>query len=73
MSENPNQPNEIEISLGDNAELKLTKINIDSEELPIQFSIDGMIQDVDSDIMNELQGQDLKPIAIRFQPLRNSE
>jgi hypothetical protein len=59
------QPNEVEISL-DDAELELETVDIDSAELPLEFSIDGVIRNVDADVMDDLRGTELEPIAVRF-------
>lgn len=68
-----NQPNEIEISLEGDAELELTEIDIDSDDLPLEFSVEGVIRDLDSNILDDLQGQDLKPVAVRFRRLSSDE
>lgn len=68
-----NQPDEIEISLEDDADLELTTVDIDSEELPLEFSVDGVIRDLDSGVMDDLQGRDLEPVAVRFRLLNGGE
>lgn len=60
------QPDEIEVSLENEAELEVTTLDIDSDGLPLEFSIEGVIRDIDSETMDELQGEDLEPVAIRF-------
>lgn len=69
----PNQPDEIEISLDGDTELELTSIEVDSEGIPLEFSVDGVIRDLDSSVLAELQGEDLKPVAVRFQRLSSGE
>lgn len=71
----PNSPHhdEIEISLEGTTELELTAVEIDSEEPPLEFSVDGQIRDIDSDLFGELQGTELKPVAVRFERLSTSE
>lgn len=59
------QPNEIEISL-DDAGLELETVDIDSEGPPLEFAVDGVIRNVDSDVMDALRGTELEPIAVRF-------
>lgn len=69
MAENTtpdDSPTEIEISLDDETTLDLQSVEIDSERLPLEFSVNGVIRDVNSDIMDRLQGNDLEPVAIRF-------
>lgn len=66
-------PTEIEIAIDNETELELNKIDIDSENYPLKFSVDGVIRDIDADVMDELQGKDLKPVAVRFQLLDNAE
>lgn len=69
MSTNPTQPDEIKISLEDETELELTDIDIDSDGLPLEFSVDGVIRDIDTDVLDELKEKELKPVAIRLQLL----
>lgn len=66
-------PTEIEIAIDNETELELNKIDIDSENYPLKFSVDGVIRDIDADVMDELQGKELKPVAVRFQLLDNAE
>lgn len=65
-------PIEIEISLED-AELDLHTVEVDSADLPLEFSVGGVIRDIDTDVLEELEGYDLKPTAVRFQLLKNRE
>ena len=73
MSTDPTQPDEIEISLEDETELELTKIDIDSDALPLEFSVDGVIRNIDTDVLDELKGRELKPVAVRLQLLSADE
>lgn len=73
MSTDTPNSDEIEVSLEDDAELELTAVEIDSEEFPLEFSVDGTIRDIDSDLLEEMEGKELKPIAIRFQLLSTDE
>lgn len=73
MNTDPTQPDEIEISLKDETELELTTIDIDSDGFPLEFSVDGVIRDVDSDVLDELQGKELKPVAVRLELLSTVE
>lgn len=59
------QPNEVEISL-DDAGLELETVDIDSEGPPLEFAVDGVIRNVDDDVMDDLRGKELEPIAVRF-------
>lgn len=68
----PDTPDEIEISL-DDAELELRRVEVDSTDLPIEFSISGVLRDLDTDVMEELTGADLEPTTVRFRLLSNTE
>lgn len=65
-------PDEIEVSL-DDAELELRTVEIDSADLPLEFSISGVLRDLDTDVMEELKGSDLEPTAVRFRLLGSTE
>ncbi|WP_246999132.1 hypothetical protein [Halosolutus gelatinilyticus] len=69
-SEGP--PGEIEVSLDDGAELELCAIEVDSDGLPLEFSIDGVIRELDPGALDRLRGMDIEPIAVRFR-LRSRE
>lgn len=73
MKSDPPNQDEIEVSLEDDTELELTAVEIESEEFPLKFSVDGVIREVDSGILEDLQGNDLKPVAVRFQLLSTDE
>lgn len=73
MRSDPPNPDEIEVSLEDDTELELTAVEIDSEEFPLEFSVNGTIRDIDSDLLEEMEGKELKPIAVRFQLLSTDE
>ncbi|PGF14210.1 hypothetical protein CP556_24690 [Natrinema sp. CBA1119] len=73
MKSDPPNQDEIEVSLEDDTELELTAVEIDSEGFPLEFSVDGVIREVDSGILEDLQGNDLKPVAVRFQLLSTDE
>lgn len=66
------KPNEIEISL-DDADLELDKVEFDSSDLPLEFSVAGVIRDLDIALIDELKGKDLEPSAIRFRVLNSGE
>ena len=66
------KPKEIEISL-DDTDLELDKVEFDSSDLPLKFSVEGVIQDLDIDLVEELRGKDLEPSAIRFRVLNSGE
>lgn len=73
MTKDSDQPTEIEVPLENNTELKLNTIEIDSKEYPLEFSVDGIIRNIDPDIMNALNESELKPTAIRFKRVDNDE
>lgn len=64
---------EVEISLENETELELQRVDIDSADFPLEFSVDGVIRDIDADVMDELRGKDLEPVAVRFRLLSNDE
>lgn len=73
MDSDQNQPREVEISLEGNEKLELTAIEIDSEDLPPRFFGRGCDPDVDSDVLEDIKGKELKPIAVRLQLLSGDE
>ncbi|WP_148225469.1 hypothetical protein [Haloterrigena turkmenica] len=73
MDSDQNQPNEVEISLEENGELELTAIDIDSEGLPLNFSVEGVIRDIDSNVLDDIKEKELKPIAVRLRLLSGDE
>lgn len=67
------RPPEIEVSLENDAELVLDTIEIDSAGLPLEFSVEGEIRDIDSDVLARFEGYELRPTAIRFRLLSPEE
>lgn len=73
MDSDQSQPDEVEISLEDNTELELTAIDIDSDGLPLDFSVEGVIRNVDSDVLEDIRGKELEPVAVRLRLLSGDE
>lgn len=60
-------PREVEINLSDGAKLDLPNVEIDADENPISFVVEGLIHEIDEDILEQLNGKSLKPVAVRFE------
>ena len=73
MPEDSDRRSDIEVSLEDDTELYLETIEIDADDFPLSFSVEGEIRDIDLEIIDELSGNDLKPTAIRFQRVDGDE
>ncbi|MXV61830.1 hypothetical protein GS429_07070 [Natronorubrum sp. JWXQ-INN-674] len=73
MTENSADPPEIEVSLDDETELELHRTEFNTDGLPLEFSLDGVVRSIDPDVLDELQGVTLEPIGIRFRLVSTDE
>lgn len=57
---------EISIALDESTNIDLRSVDVGTSDGKIAFSIEGIIRDVDEDVLAAVRGEALRPVEIRF-------
>lgn len=60
-------PTEVTICLENGGKLELMDVEVDADRNPISFTVTGLIHDVETTVLNAIQGKSLTPKAVQFE------
>lgn len=55
------------MNLTNGAELDLRRVEVDADENPVSFLVEGDIHGVDDGVLVQMSGNTITPVAVRFE------